>query len=68
MCIFPDAQRQLNPQSRVRSGQISNSSNVMVVLVTCMNEEHPFKSESSRVVKTLLIDCNRHVGLRDIHV
>ena len=39
MGIFPDAQGQLTPQSLVRSGRISNSSeNIMEVLVTCKFE------------------------------
>ena len=48
--IFPDAQGQLTLHSMVRSGQISNSSEtlyVMVVLVTCKNEEEPIKNEGA---------------------
>ena len=40
MGIFPDAQGQLTLQSMVRSGQISNSSKTLwVVLLTCKNVE-----------------------------
>ena len=53
MGIFPDAQGQLTPQSLVRSGRISNSSDVMNVLVTCKYEEDPIKNEGARLVTTL---------------
>ena len=54
MGIFPDAQGQLTPQSLVRSGRISNSSeDVMDVLVTCKYEENPIKNEGARVLITL---------------
>ena len=52
MGIFPDAQGQLTPQSLVRSGRFSNSSE-MNVLVTCKYEEDPIKNEGARVVTTL---------------
>ena len=53
MGIFPDAQGQLTPQSSVRSGRISNSSEiVMDVLVTCKYEEVPIKNEGARVDTT----------------
>ena len=53
MGIFPDAQGQVALQSMVGSGQISNSSKTMVVLVTCKNEEDPIKNEGARVFTTL---------------
>ena len=54
MGIFPDAQGQLTPQSLVRSCRISNSSEMLkVVLVTCKYEEDPIKNEGARVVTTL---------------
>ena len=62
MGIFPDAQGQLTPQSEVEPGRNSNSSemlwlslfirDVMVVLVTCKNEEDPIKNEVARVATT----------------
>ena len=52
MGIFPDAQGQLTPQSLVRSGRISNSSEMLNVLVTCKYEEDPIKNEGARVVTT----------------
>ena len=53
MGIFTDTQGTLTLQSLVRSGRISNSSNVMDVLVTCMYEEDPIKNEGARVDTTL---------------
>ena len=53
MGIFPDAQGQLTPQSLVRSGRISNSSEmVMDVLVTFKYEDDPIKNEGAREVTT----------------
>ena len=52
MGIFPDAQGQLTLQSLVLSGRISNSSEIMGVLVTCKYEEDPIKNEGARVVTT----------------
>ena len=53
MGIFPDAQGQLALQSLVRSGRISNSSEmVMDVLITCKYEEDPIKNEGARVLTT----------------
>ena len=53
MGIFPDAQGQLTPQSLVRSGRISNSSEMLWnVLVTCKYEEDPIKNEGARVDTT----------------
>ena len=49
MGIFPDAQGQLTPQSLVRSGRISYSSEILW-LVTCKNEEDPIKNEGARVL------------------
>ena len=54
MGIFPDAQGQLTPQSLLRSGRISNSSEMLCyVLVTCKYEEDPIKNEGARVDTTL---------------
>ena len=59
MGIFPDAQGQLTLQSTVRSGQISNSVETMVVLLTCKNEEDPIKNRGARVFTTLYINFFR---------
>ena len=56
MGIFPDAKGQLTLQSTVRSGQISNSSNFMVVLLICTNEEDPINNRGARVFTTLYIN------------
>ena len=54
MEIFPDAQGQLTPQSKVWSARFSSSiRDFMVVLVTCKNEEDPTKNEGVKVVTTL---------------
>ena len=52
MGIFPDAQGQLTPQSLVRSGRISNSSEMLWMFVTCKYEEDPIKNECARVFTT----------------
>ena len=52
MGIFPDAQGQLTPQSLVRSSRISNSAEVMDVLVTCKYEEDP--------IKMMALECSQH--------
>ena len=49
MGIFPDAQGQLTPQSLVRSGRISNSSEMLWM----SSLPAPIKNEGARVVKTL---------------
>ena len=56
MGIFPDAQGQLTPQSLVRSGRISKSSEILLILVTCKYEEDPIKNEGARVLTTLNIN------------
>ena len=57
MGIFPDAQGQLTPQSKVWSAWFSNSiRDFMVVLVTCKNEEDPIKNKGVKVVTTLSIN------------
>ena len=49
MGIFPDAQGQLTPQSLVRSGRISNSSEMLwMFFVTCKYEENPIENEGAR--------------------
>ena len=70
MGIFPDAQGQLTPQSLVRSGRISNSSemlwmsvrDVMDVLFTCKYEEDPIKNEGARVITTLYSNFSASQG------
>ena len=54
MGIFPDAQGQLTPQSLVRSGRISNSSEMLswMFLLPAKYEEDPIKNEGARVVTT----------------
>ena len=47
MGIFPDTQGQLTPQSWVRSGRISNSSEML--WMSCKYEEDPIKNEGARV-------------------
>ena len=54
MGIFPDAQGQLTPQSLVRSGRISNSSEMLWMFsLPAKYEEDPIKNEGARVVTTL---------------
>ena len=63
MGIFPDAQGQLNPQSKVWSDQISKPIRAfMVALATCKNEEDPIKNEGARVVTRLFIDFSDAQG------
>ena len=51
MGIFPDTRGQLNPQSLVQSGQISNSFEMLrMPLFTCKNKEDPIKNVRVRVV------------------
>ena len=53
MGIFPDAQGQLTPQSLVRSGRISNSSEMLwMSSLPAKNEEYPIKNEGARVDTT----------------
>ena len=53
--IFPDAQGQLTPQSKIKSGRNLNSSKLfMVNLVTCKNEEDQIKIEGARVKTSFL--------------
>ena len=52
MGIFPDAQGQLIPQSLVRSGHISNSSEMLWMFSLPSNEEDPIKNEGARVDTT----------------
>ena len=54
MGIFTDAQGQLTPQSLVRSGQISNSSEMLwMSLLPGKYEKDPIKNEGARVDTTL---------------
>ena len=63
MGIFPDAQGQLSPQTKVRSGRIPNTFEILKgVLVACKNEEDPIKNEGARVVTTLFIDFSGAQG------
>ena len=52
MVIFRDAQGQLTAKALVRSCRISNSSDMLDILVTCKYEEDPIKSEGARVFTT----------------
>ena len=52
MGIFQIAQGQLTLQSLVRSGQISNSCEILCIYVTCKYEEDPIKNEGARVDTT----------------
>ena len=53
--ILPDTQGQLIPQSLVRSGQISNSSEMLWMFsLTCKYEEDPIKNEGARVFTRFL--------------
>ena len=48
--IFPDSQGQLAPQSMVGSGLILNIfCDLIIVLLTCENEEDSIKNEGARV-------------------
>ena len=47
MIFFSEAQGQLSPQSVVKSGQHSNSSEV--ICLYCKNEVDPFKNEEARL-------------------
>ena len=49
MGIFPDAQGQLTPQSWPNFELICT---LLVVLITCKNEEDPIKNEGARVLRT----------------
>ena len=63
MGIFSDAQGQLTPQSLVRSGRISNSSEMLwMSLITCKYEEGPIKNTGARVFTTLYINCSDAQG------
>ena len=53
MGIFPDAQGQLTPQSLVRSGRISNSSEMLWMSSLPASMKNPIKNEGARVVTTL---------------
>ena len=48
--IFSIGQGQLTPHSMLESGRILNSSETIVFLITCKNEEDPIKNEGARVV------------------
>ena len=64
MGIFPDAQGQLTPQSL--DGPIWPNfelvQDIMVVLVTCKNEEDPIKNRGARVFTTLYINFSDAQG------
>ena len=54
MGIFTDAQGQLTPQSLVRSGRISNSSEMLwMSLLPASMKKDPIKNEGARVDTTL---------------
>ena len=52
MGIFQIAQGQLTPQSLVRSGRISNSSEILWMFITCKYAEDPIKNEGAKVDTT----------------
>ena len=56
MGIFPDPQGQLTPQSLVRSGRISNSSEMLWM---SSYEEEPIKNEGARVVTTAIFQTRK---------
>ena len=58
MGIFPDAQGQLTPQSFVRSGQISNSSEMLWMSLLPAN----MKKSDARVLTTLYINFSDAYG------
>ena len=53
MDLFSNDQGQLTPQSLVESCRILNSSEILVVLHTCKNEEDLIKNEGARVLTRL---------------
>ena len=58
MGFFSNAQGQLTPQYVVKSCRISKLvRDIIVVLLTCMNEDYPIKNEG---VKKLLVRFFRH--------
>ena len=52
MGIFPDAQGQLTPQSLVRPGRISNSSEMLWMFSLPASMNNPIKIEGARVDTT----------------
>ena len=63
MGIFPDTKGQLTPQSLVRSGQISNSSEMLrLSWLPTKNEEDLIKNEGARVLTTLYINFSDAQG------
>ena len=60
--VFSDAQGQLTPKSAVEICLNSNSSKLLVFLVTCKNEENPIKNEGARVLTSLLFDFSDAQG------
>ena len=61
---FSNTKGQLTPQSEVGSGQNSNSVNrdIVVILVTCKNEEDPLKNKDARVATTQNIGFSNTQG------
>ena len=72
MGIFPDAQGQLTLQSMVMIwSNFELVQDVMLVLVTCKNEEDPIKNEGLRVFTTLCInvsEAQRQITLESVVV
>ena len=63
MGIFLDAQGQLTPQSLVKSGQNSNSSEILwLSLITCKYEQDSIKYEGGRVLTRSYIDFSDAQG------
>ena len=61
--VFSDAQGQLTPRSAVDIlPKFKLIQAFIVVLVTCKNEEDPFKNEGARVLTNLLFDFSDAQG------
>ena len=59
---FSNTKGQLTHQSEVGYGLNSNSSEMLVILVTCKNEEDPLKNKDARVATTQNIDFSNTQG------
>ena len=59
---FSNTKGQLPPQSEVGSGRNSNSSNIVVILATCKNEEDPLQNKDAIVATTQNIDFSNTQG------
>ena len=69
MGIYSNAKGQLTPQYVVKSGQNLNSfKTLLVVLVTCKNEEDPIKNQSTRELTSLQLDFFRRSRAADSEI